>query len=111
MKFTIYLPFLGYGVPTALAYQAPAYPNPLYAAQAISGHGYANSVYPGHGYQNQAYPVAATTGLGYPGTQSGYDRDGAADYAGYAGNTLAAKRGTVNVAQESNINQVKSDCK
>lgn len=92
-----------------MAYQAPAYPNPLYATQSISGHGYTNNVYPSNGYLNQAYPVPSP-GLGVPGTQSGYDHDGSADYAGYGVNTLTAKRGVANVAQESNVNQVKSNC-
>lgn len=117
---TLVVFFLGYGAPTAFGYQGQGYQNngysnnpyPIspYPSNQYSQNQYPSNPYPNNQYQqvaSQNYPTA------FAGASQSTGYGGGSDYSGgYGPTAFSNKRAVQNtVAQESNINQVKSVCK
>lgn len=93
----MYLQLTGYGAP--VGYQGQLYP----------GNGYANNLYSGNGYPGNGFVSSAGYPAGYIAPSAGFD--GSADFSGYSGSGLTAKRAVQKTSQESDTNQMENGCK
>lgn len=93
----MYFWLIGYGAPVG------------YQGQLYTGNGYPTSLYSGNGYQGNGFLSSAGYPGGYVAPSAGFD--GSADFSGYSGSGLTAKRAVQKTSQESDASQAESSCK